>query len=509
MGWETYYTDDDTPYYYNRATGETSWTPPKTKRTETQMGTQKGRFETQMGTFTLTQTCDNRDLIETLKENKKLNTSVHTDDYLLTCNRPFQNNSNIDLLGTGTFGTGYSYIKDNNEENVEVIKITHNSESVLKNLGDEEQGFFIQSYFKKIKCKNICEVYEFGRYTFSPKQEFINSLQSVLHMKKEKAAWIKNQQNIPYLYEPENDKGERYVSQMYTQGVYARIEFMDTTLDKYLKTFNEGLVQSPIKITNEEMKQIQKIFYGILDGLHCMNKMGYVHLDIKPANIGLVIDPDAPTTFMAKLFDFGLATHLNDTTKVNVAGTVVYIDPNFFKSRHFSLNSDVYAVGIILFEFFTGTEVPIAQFSIDSFNSINQNIIKQLKSQRLQNLIRGCLQLDPQTRFSAKDAMNCSWFNGYKYRKVWITNTAVNKYNYKNILTDEFEEEEPHGFLEVDWIEKISKNNKSSYVKLKPDPKNRYNYTIDGKQDNQPPGIWGGGRKSRRTKGGNRKTRRK
>lgn len=288
----------------------------------------------------------------------------------------------------GTFGTGYKFSNNKKPEVPEVIKITHNSEYVLENLQLEERGFFVQAYLKKT-CKHICDVYEFGRYQFTNDPAFLST-----------DYWKKREGNPreTYLYNP---KIQKYISKMYTTGVYARIEYLDQTLDNFLE--NERTKNH----SNEDLNRFQKIFYGILDGLNCMHKMGFVHLDIKPENIGLVRDPDYPNTYMAKLFDFGFATYLNNEIGSN--GTPAYIDPDYFESQNFSLTSDVYAVGIMLYEFFTKEYVESVA-NEESYKSIRRELIDELEP-HLKGLIHGCLHLVPEARLTAELAMQNPWFS--------------------------------------------------------------------------------------------------
>lgn len=87
----------------------------------------------------------------------------------------------------------------------------------------------------------------------------------------------------------------------------------------------------------------------ILDALQYAHTMQTVHRDIKPANILLTRDGTA------KLADFGLAEILTTNAYAGGAGTYAYMAPeDFAEENHSDSQSDIWAVGITLFEMLTG-----------------------------------------------------------------------------------------------------------------------------------------------------------
>ncbi len=91
----------------------------------------------------------------------------------------------------------------------------------------------------------------------------------------------------------------------------------------------------------------------IASGLAFVHKNGLIHRDVKPINVLLTQD-EAP---VAKLTDFGLAKHLESTAHTQVGallGSASYMSPEQASGQPADARSDIYALGITLYELLCG-----------------------------------------------------------------------------------------------------------------------------------------------------------
>jgi len=138
--------------------------------------------------------------------------------------------------------------------------------------------------------------------------------------------------NIVEVYDVGEDNGQYFIVMEYIDG-------------KNLK----DLLKKRGKLTTTEVVDIMS---QIADGLSVAHDSYIIHRDIKPQNIMILENG------LVKITDFGIAMAMNATqlTQTNsVMGSVHYLPPEQASGKGSTLKSDIYSMGILMYELLTGT----------------------------------------------------------------------------------------------------------------------------------------------------------
>lgn len=199
-------------------------------------------------------------------------------------------------------------------------------------------------------------------------------------MREAQAAAKLNHPNIVTVYDTGEQAGRYYIAMEYVEG---------TTLKEILR--RRGAI-SPSGILHVLMQISEALAYA--------HEKKVVHRDIKPANAMWTRDKKV------KLMDFGLAKVVeearNHTTVV--AGTPYYMSPEQTLGKNIDHRTDIYSLGVSLFEMATGT-VPFKEGNIPyhhvhtappSIQSLRPDLPESLVA-----IVERCLEKDPANRFQS------------------------------------------------------------------------------------------------------------
>jgi serine/threonine protein kinase/Tol biopolymer transport system component len=200
-----------------------------------------------------------------------------------------------------------------------------------------------------------------------------------------KAAAKLNHPNIVQVFEVGDFQGRPFFAMAHVEG----------------KSLREVIKEGKLSI-NEAIEFTKQI----CEGLHKAHQSGVVHRDIKPGNI--IIDHENKP----RILDFGLATVAGEdklTRTGSTLGTVGYMSPEQIEGKRVDHRSDLFSVGVILYEMLTGrrpfegdTDVAIARSITDKVPEPVTRY-KSGTTGELQLAIDRALAKDPQLRYQHAD----------------------------------------------------------------------------------------------------------
>jgi serine/threonine protein kinase/tetratricopeptide (TPR) repeat protein len=167
------------------------------------------------------------------------------------------------------------------------------------------------------------------------------------------------------VYETAESEGKSFIAMEYVEG----------------QTLNEKMEKEPFSLADT-----LRISLEITEALEKAHKRGIVHRDMKPANI--MITPQGH----AKVMDFGLAkrvlpggeqeltrtlTQSSITEAGAIAGTISYMSPEQARGEEIDSKSDIFSLGIIIYEMLTGGHPFSKPSAIETLSSILRDVPPQ------------------------------------------------------------------------------------------------------------------------------------
>src|ERR1700694_4274679 len=201
---------------------------------------------------------------------------------------------------------------------------------------------------------------------------------------------------------------------------YASMEFIE----------GESLLSRLNRVGALPVSQALEIARQICAGLREAHAQGIVHRDLKPANIML----DGSGT--VKIMDFGVARLIQSSGPMTgtIVGTPAYMSPEQAELRPVSSCTDIYALGLLLYEMITGvaafsgdTPVAVALKQIREYPKRPREIVPQL-SGAIEKVIMKCLQKDPAKRFQSVDEFEIALVKAARARPLSPWEAALNRW---------------------------------------------------------------------------------
>ena len=223
------------------------------------------------------------------------------------------------------------------------------------------------------------------------KEEFISNEEFVRRFKNEsKAIAMLSHPNIVKVYDVSFGDLIQYIVMEYIDGI---------TLKEYIE--HEGSLR---------WKDAVHFTIQILKGLQHAHDKGIVHRDVKPQNI--MVLPDGTI----KVTDFGIARFARSEQRTitdKAIGSVHYISPEQARGERTDEKTDIYSVGVILYEMLTG------QLPFQAENAVSVAIMQLQREPQLPTEINGsiplgleqitmhAMQKNPERRYQSASEMLC------------------------------------------------------------------------------------------------------
>jgi eukaryotic-like serine/threonine-protein kinase len=157
-----------------------------------------------------------------------------------------------------------------------------------------------------------------------------------------------------------------------------------------------------------------ELAYQTASALGAAHKKGIVHRDLKPDNLYVIPDPHEPERERIKVLDFGIAKlqqgSTGDSVKTRTGtlmGTPIYMSPEQCRgTRAIDHRSDIYSLGVILFEMLVG-QPPFVSEGFGELVNMHLNVQAPAPSSQNPNvpaaldaIVLKMLQKDPEKRFA-------------------------------------------------------------------------------------------------------------
>ena len=277
--------------------------------------------------------------------------------------------------------------------------------------------------------------------------------------------------NIVSIYDVENEGEFYYLILEYVEGM----------------TLKDYMIKNP-RIPIETIVHIAK---QIAAGLSHAHQNGIIHRDIKPQNILM------NENLTCKITDFGIARAYGDTTLTQtnqMLGTVYYLSPEQARGNVATAQSDIYSLGILIFEMITGqipfkgesavaTALKHLQEELPDIDKYRENVPQSVK-----NIVLQATMKNPNERYiSSKElfddlstVLNPERLYENKYTGFKIPTQPVQNYNQTQYIDRKYNDAqydypEENTYDEDDYYyEEDNRNNNQRYQSKKL-PKNNYN----------------------------------
>ena len=156
----------------------------------------------------------------------------------------------------------------------------------------------------------------------------------------------------------------------------------------------------------------------LIAGLSAAHERGILHRDLKPANI--MLDGQG----RVRITDFGIAIAAEDMQAGQISGTPVYMAPEQFNGQGATMSSDIYSLGLVLYEVYCGKKAFTASTLVELRKEKNRRLmapseIRPGVDPNVERLILQCLECDPNARPASMAQLATGLPGGERLARKW------------------------------------------------------------------------------------------
>jgi len=204
--------------------------------------------------------------------------------------------------------------------------------------------------------------------------------------------------------------------------IYLITNYCSISLDIYIKQH-----------TYIQEEHCQQYFSQIVNALKILYKLNIFHRDIKPSNI--LIESDR-----IYLCDFGLAKvikpdNINNMNQ-SIVGSPLFMSPEIFGHMKFDIKSDLWSLGLVLFEMLTGYNYLVSKNIgelVKKINTVDTPVIESISGD-CKNILLSLLDKNIETRISWEELFGHKWIINIEYENN--KNTNKNNIQTKSFCSD-------------------------------------------------------------------------
>ena len=275
----------------------------------------------------------------------------------------------------------------------------------------------------------------------------------------------------------------------YTVNLFKKLETTDYIIFE-LEYFEDSiydyfLENGPLK---RDLNFYKYIIHQLANALRILHQKGIMHRDIKPQNIFFKTENGEK---IIKLGDFSCSILIKDNTSDPI-GTFLYSSPEIISEIEYNEKTDLWSLGITLFEIFFGyppygPNPPTNEIKNIVLDDKNNFIIKKTNIPTLDILFKRLLVINPDYRMTYDEFFNYVFSKDFMSENaIYVNNNQMYKKLYDEILKEppvEFNLEEPEG-LNKEIIKEKCVNKILSFAQGEnlPDIMNFPNGKIEGEE---------------------------